>query len=524
MRGRVATVALFVLALAPSAWLACRWRAMPQLGLHQDDALYLVGAKSLAEGHGYRIESLPGSPFQTKYPPAISAIMTVVWKFGPPFPANLKFATLLGWLMLPPCLLALRALFRDFGLGRREVWLLTFAVAWNPMVGLLSTSIMSDLLFLALFLGCLLLAEKALQPGFGAGVALAAGLLGGLAYLTRTAALPMLVTAPLCFAYRRQLRKGAWFLAGMLPAVSAWQAWTLTHMLQTRDPALLFYTSYMAVQRATVRLDDLAQVLWHNSDELLRSFGKQLTFDVALIENIHLERILGVAAIVGAVRLVKRTGRWQYPAAAAGFASLLLIYSFTADERISLPVYPLVLMGFWTEVKNFWAVLWKTWDRARSGDRLLAAAGGVGLGAVAIFLGASYATGYAFFVPKIYAVCERDLAKNLGGYQWIRTRTAADETVNAYDDPVLYLYTGRRALGMPMPSSRLYTGNAGSEADQFIRDVPRAARERGLAYLFVTKVDFYREGRAGMLWNAARGDPTLRKEYESAASVVYRCR
>src|SRR5215472_18993073 len=102
MARRVATAALLVLALAPSAWLAWRWPAMPQLGLHQDDALYLVGAKSLAEGHGYRIESLPGSPFQTKYPPAVSAIMTLVWKFGPPFPANLRLAMLLTWLMLPP--------------------------------------------------------------------------------------------------------------------------------------------------------------------------------------------------------------------------------------------------------------------------------------------------------------------------------------------------------------------------------------------------------------------------------------
>src|SRR5215472_5347515 len=196
MRGRIATAALFLLALAPSAWLAWRWRAMPQLGLHQDDALYLVGAKSLAEGHGYRIESLPGSPFQTKYPPAVSAIMTLVWKVGPGFPANLKLATLLAWLMLPPCLLAVRALFRDFGFAPREVWLLTFAFAWNPMVGLLSTSIMSDLLFLALFVACLWLAERALQPGTRGRVAVAAGVIAGLAYLTRTAALPVLITAP----------------------------------------------------------------------------------------------------------------------------------------------------------------------------------------------------------------------------------------------------------------------------------------------------------------------------------------
>lgn len=496
---------------------------MPNFGLHQDDGLYLVGAKSMAEGHGYRIESLPGSPFQTKYPPAVSVIMTLVWKFGPPFPANLRLAMLLTWLMLPPCLLAVQALFRDFGFARREVWLLSFAVAWNPMFGLLSTSIMSDLLFLALLVACLLVAEKALEPECRARQALAAGLIGGLAYLTRTTALPILVTAPLCFAYRRQLRKGAWFLVGILPVVSAWQAWTLTHMLQTRDPALLFYTSYMAIQNATVRLDNVARVVWYNSDELLRSLGKLLTFDVALVQNVHLERILGVAAIVGAVRLVKRAGHLQYPGAAAGITLLLLVYSFPTDQRLSLPLYPIVLMGFWTEVKNFWVMLRKSWDRARPADRCLAAGAAAALGSIAVFLTACYTTGYAVFLPKIYAACERDLERHRGGYDWIRTRTAADATVNAYDDPVLYLYTGRRALGMPMPSSRIYAGHAAREADQFIRNVPRAARERGLTYVFVTKVDFYQEGLAGTLWNTARSDPALRKEYESTGSAVYRC-
>src|SRR5690242_9355826 len=124
MRRHAVTTVLCVLALAPSAWLAWRWRAMPQLGLHQDDALYLVGAKSLAEGRGYRIDSLPGSPFQTKYPPVLSALLAPVWRWGPPFPENLRPAMAISWLMLPLCLLMLRAVFRQFGFAPREVWLL----------------------------------------------------------------------------------------------------------------------------------------------------------------------------------------------------------------------------------------------------------------------------------------------------------------------------------------------------------------------------------------------------------------
>jgi hypothetical protein len=45
MGGRVRSILLALLALAPSARLAWTWRAMPQLGMSHDDALYLVSAQ-----------------------------------------------------------------------------------------------------------------------------------------------------------------------------------------------------------------------------------------------------------------------------------------------------------------------------------------------------------------------------------------------------------------------------------------------------------------------------------------------
>ena len=496
---------------------------MPQFGLHQDDAIYFVSAKSLAEGHGYRIDSLPGTPFQTKYPPMLPWLLAPLWKLGPGFPQNLKLAALFAWLMLPPCLLVLRALFRQFGFTPREVWLLTFAAALHPMICLLSGIVMSDLLFLTLFLGSLLVAEQSLDPDRRAWLALAAGIVAGCAFLTRSAALPLAFTAPLCFAYRRQWRRALGFLAGLLPAVAGWELWAAAHRLLTHDPAWLYYTDYLAMQGATVRLDNLASVLWYNSAALLRSLGKLLVFDVALLENVHLERLLGLAALAGVVRLVKRARRAQYPAAAAGFAGLLLAYFFTADERICLPLYPLVLMGFWTEIKNFWSALQRSWHRRQFADRFATVAAAVALSCVAALLAASYAAGSALFLPKLYAKCRRDLDARQAAYAWIRTRTAPGATVNAYDDPVSFLYTGRRTLGMPMPSVRVYAGEAEAAADRFVRDVPRQACEHGLTYLLVTSDDFYREHRAGLLRKVASRDPRLKPVFAADSATVYRC-
>src|SRR5690349_13950375 len=48
-----------------------------------DDSIYFVGAKSMAEGSGYRILSLPAEPFQTKYPPLWSLALAAIWKIDP---------------------------------------------------------------------------------------------------------------------------------------------------------------------------------------------------------------------------------------------------------------------------------------------------------------------------------------------------------------------------------------------------------------------------------------------------------
>jgi hypothetical protein len=51
MLKKLTATLVFVLAIAPSAYLAWTLRAMPHLGFYHDDSIYWVSAKSLAEGH-----------------------------------------------------------------------------------------------------------------------------------------------------------------------------------------------------------------------------------------------------------------------------------------------------------------------------------------------------------------------------------------------------------------------------------------------------------------------------------------
>src|SRR6266851_9436610 len=82
--------ALVCLLLAGVMIAACgRHIFDPRCGEYHDDAIYVSTAKALADGEGYRLAHLPGAPPQTKYPPLYPALLALLWKLGPDFPANL---------------------------------------------------------------------------------------------------------------------------------------------------------------------------------------------------------------------------------------------------------------------------------------------------------------------------------------------------------------------------------------------------------------------------------------------------
>ncbi|MBY0402864.1 MAG: hypothetical protein K2X66_03135, partial [Cyanobacteria bacterium] len=73
-------------------------------GFFYDDGLYLLGARSFAEGTGYIISNLGGSAPIIKYPPLFSLILAPLWFFFPDYPENLpllkSFNLLLSTLFL----------------------------------------------------------------------------------------------------------------------------------------------------------------------------------------------------------------------------------------------------------------------------------------------------------------------------------------------------------------------------------------------------------------------------------------
>lgn len=519
---KLTVIGVFVAALAPSAYLAWTLRTMPHLGFYHDDSIYWVSGRSLAMGDGYRIQSLPGQPYQTKYPPLYPALLAAIWKLDPQFPANLPLATLFAWLMLPLFLAALWFLLRDYGFSLRERYLLILMAALSPVTVVFSFSLMPELLFTALLLAGLTLAERAMRPDAPRWLALVSGICAALAYLAKSIAAPLLLTVPLCFALRKQFRKAALFIAAMLPAVAGWQWWMARHMAHSWDLVTLYYTNYVGFEIYNVPLRDLPLVIWYNLDGFLQGAGKLLIFDLPYGSK-HLERVIAIAAIAGCVRLAMRRRELQYPLAALGMSAILLVWHFPPDQRFVFPLYPLLLMGLATEVRNICEALRLGWAKSAFADRFAVA----GFGALLASLGAFWifctAFGLSHFLPDLFASYRADFEARRSAYQWLASHAPQDANVYAYQDPVLYLYTGRKACSLPIPPKFYYHRDDGG-IDRLMGSIADFARGHRLDYLLLTPDDYYRDLHASGTRGLTRAmqSNAFERLYGSSRVTVYK--
>ncbi|MFN3322025.1 MAG: hypothetical protein ACK5AZ_00895 [Bryobacteraceae bacterium] len=476
---RAAATGLFaLLALAPSIWLAWLHRDVPALIRLHDSGVYFGSAKTLAEGDGYRIASLPGQPAQTKYPPLYPLYLSIAWLLNPSFPENLPLAALLSWLWVPALGIAAWMTYRRFHLPHSHALLLAGAVVLNPVVVLLGPALVSELMFTTLLLAALWMAER------GSGSlrwAVAAAILGGLAYLTRSAALPLLVSAPLVYLAARRYRQAAAFFLAMLPFLIGWKLWTARNQLVSTDPALIYYTDYIALLLRGLVWEDLPLIVWKNLGELLRSCGRFIVFNGAAHgPAVFLSQVLGIFCIAGAIRLIRATGVLHYGAYAAISLPMLLAWVYPPEERLVAPLFPLLYAGFYAEARHIFHLL-----RTNLSTRTGRALGGA---AIAVFLWWNVYVIDLRYLPDLEEGERAILEDSKATYRWIAANLPPDARLLSDQDPAIYLYTGRAAMRPDLPTRYLYRDELDAfAARSFALD--EFAREHNLGYLMITPMD-----------------------------------
>ena len=134
------------------------------VGVIDDDAVYAVTARSIAEGHGYRLINLPGAPLQTKYPVLYPAIISAAWRTGAAIETNL-FAMQATTTAIAALALALAWLFIvRFGVGARApAFAACLLVTSAPNYLFYCSETVSEMPFLALMIAALWAAETRLR-------------------------------------------------------------------------------------------------------------------------------------------------------------------------------------------------------------------------------------------------------------------------------------------------------------------------------------------------------------------------
>ncbi len=429
-------------------------------GYYHDDSLYWTAARSLAEGDGYRMASVPGAPPQTKYPVLFPWALSWVWRLAPEFPANLSLAVWTvsfgGAAFLGGCFVLLR----QFGLGDRPALLLTAICAANPVVVHLGGLLLSDVPFMALVVWSLSFSFWALTAGDRSRVlrlwAAALGL-AFLACLVRSIGVALFAGIALATVWRRAYRPALASVALAVPVAVAplllrvADVTTSSTAVSGYEQTLQFYGSYLTFWKlSTPDWETFSALLGFNFRELIKqpaigvfsipasgfaSFGWQLAA-VALSFTI----------VKGMVSVAKQQ---RHPAflVLGVYAALVLVWNYTLMDRFLAWALPLFLAGAWWEIGGLTR---STRQLFQPGKPLLDRAVATVVMAAFVALGVYSAYRYLWAGPEALAATRAELAEiqaeKRTAYEWIRQNTAPSDRFIASEDASLYLYTGRQAL------------------------------------------------------------------------------
>ena len=522
MRYHARSVFVFLLLLIPSAYFAWQNRDMPQFASLHDDGLFFASAQSLATGNGYRIPSLPENPAQTKFPPLYPLYLSIAWRMNPVFPANLALGSFACWMALAACLALAWKLYRSDRFSEKRTWVLVALLGLSPYMILFGSTMFSEIFFTCFVLATFLLARRE-----GMASIVAAGLVAGCAYLARTAGIALLISLPAWLLWRRERGRAGIFALTMLPFVAGWMLWSHAHRMPGADPTLTYYTDYLGYQFANVGLDNIAVVLWKNADQILYGMGSLVlpkVFDALPVKI--LTQVLAVAMLAGVVRMVRRGIAVDYAIFGAVSVGILLVWHYPATERFVLPLFPLLIAGFLTEIEHLAKMLRSGLRHRDFGQRAVAT--GFGAGVAVVLIGALALQYYMSFVYLKQSADQQraKLADRRAAYQWMSANLPASAAVLSYDDSLLYLYSGHRGNYRPLMPRWWYAEDHASMVNAY-RNLAAYCANRGLTYVYFTTDDLSREtGDEDRLAveHIIRTDPALVPIFNAGIGTVYRVR
>lgn len=523
--GLVGVCACFILAVI-------RIHPTNLFALTQDDSLYFSSAKALAQGKGYVLPSFPGTPAATKYPVFYPWILSWVWRWNPSFPSNLTDAIAVtaafGVAYIIATFLFLRGLKR---IGDPAALGVAAFCALHPQVVFFSGCLLSDIPFIAFALAAIVLAERSAQDESSKGKAAAAGILLGLATLTRVLAVPVAAGITLAFGLRRAWRQLVVFAGCLLPffallasrvlfsrpAISAIPETGLSSVGWRETWA--YYTSYAADWKQGVPNGAvLAEMLKNNTVSFFRAPAEYFVSRSPGVASLIVASLLIVVTLIllkGIVTLTRDFGMTCFHWILSIYLITSVFWNYPQASRFLLLFLPLFAAAFWVEGKRLVQLVYATLIGTRPVAEKFIAAGLTLL--IVLVAGWSVRSLAAMWKAATQRSAERAslLPEKREAYDWLARSTAPNAAVLAYEDASLYLYSGHVAVRpITFPTVVAYDDRALANVLEHATDVARAIRA---GYWLVSDDDYVFEWREAYLGYTA----LVRERVEKALPLVY---
>lgn len=432
---RVAPLVLGALVLAVAVLTITPW----PVGVFQDDGIYVVLAKALASGDGYRMINMPGAPHATHFPPGYPILLAAMWKVFPSFPDNIIVFKFVNALFLAGTAVGTYWFSRRrLDLGPLAAFLAAAVGTISVVVLMITGVVLSEPLYMLLAIPALFLAERAADDGDARSAAAAGALIGVLA-LVRTVGVFLLPAALVVMLVRRRWRSAAILLAVAMVFIVPWQLWISAHQSETPGPFVGKYGAYGPWLAEGYRAGGwpfAKAVLEKNADELFGFLG-YITMPVPPVwpRLVSLGTLLGLAA-VGASSVWRRV-----PITLVfllGYGAVILVWPFE-PTRFILVWWPILAALFVAGVRRVWQ--WRPTSLAPRALRWATTAAAV-----------SVAVGYGDYNlrgarQKWWVNLQSDAgsrAKPIA--EWVARATRPTDVVISDHDLIVYLYTGRRAV------------------------------------------------------------------------------
>ena len=477
-------------------------------GLFHDDGIYVLTAKSLAEGNGYRLINLPGSPIQTKYPIGYPALLALCWWAWPSFPGNLIAMHVLT-LVLAGAAVGMTYLYLV-----RFNYTSKFAAASGCLLcatcyefAYFSGRLLTEMPF-ALLLVVALWAFDGLvrSPEVSRRRAILAGLAMAAPLLFRSAGVAPIAVFGVAALRRRSL---IWTILGMSAIVLPWLAWTsLNRGEAVRNPIVGYYTDYLgwwtsAAPRST------AQFLALNAFYLVICIPNLIVDDLAFA-GLPTSMGLFFRCLVGLIALAGVLGsRGVLRLAIAAYLALVWIWPWP-PFRFEVPIAPiLAALGLDLSMKTLGRFA-PSRTTIIVGAIFVAPAVAANLGSLDRHRQFASLVGY----PSLWSDAQPGSWPRFERlFGWIRDRTGPDDVLASNLDPLFFLYTGRPSF-RPFPGHplELFYGQEGPGAGT-VEELKQALSTYGAQYLIRVPTDGITEVEAfdRLIAETTRLDPDLLK-------------